>query len=750
MALCGMSNLKTLFLSGNNLDDEHIPSCWSSSSSSKLEELYLGANNLRRLDGLGHLKSLRVLSLRNNRLSESINSLSGLQQYSNLQRLDLRQTQLTDRNIGSWISNLTSLVSLTLSNNSLKDPGMLKGFCSLRNLRNLDLFNNSIEGQIPTCFKDMYSLRNLNISYNLFTGSIPHFIFNNLTMIEDFNVGHNQLDGVIPFFMFANLSKLQSVDLSNNPQAKVETEHPHWTPTFQLSALFLTRCNVSSNIPSFLSSQRNLEYFESDYSFLNGPIPPWILYNVTTPMLLSLRGNMLDGAFPKSSEAYPSMLYKIDISDNFICGTLPKDIGVLFPMLVHFNASTNALQGNIPASMEELAMLVTLDLSQNKLSGELSWGLSKNKSSLKCLILSENHFEGQIFSRDFNASNLLTLVLNDNHFNGSIAWSLSSGQSLLFLDVRNNELAGPIPSWLSSLPHLLSILLGGNNFTGQIPLDLCKMENLRTLDLSNNGLSGSVPSCLNDITSFVKNTPMFELPYGIAYETFPTSDVGTKRGIRLTMDFATKGSIYTYEGIPLFLMTGLDLSMNKLTGNIPPQVGDLKELHTLNLSNNRLTGPIPESFKHLVNMESLDLSHNELTGSMPFQLTQLNFLTTFYVTFNNLSGKIPSGGQFNTFKASSYAGNPDLCGAPIERNCSLDDPPQSHDGEIDDEDLDILSRPVIFYLWVLFSFALGFSSIALSLIFNANWRSKYFKIVDGYVDSTVKGTRKFWFVRKWI
>ncbi|KAL5987412.1 hypothetical protein ACLOJK_038578 [Asimina triloba] len=490
-------------------------------------------------------------------------------------------------------------------------------------------------------------------------------------MMETFDVRKNQLNGVIPFFMFANLSKLSYIDLSDNPQAKVETEHPHWTPTFQLSKLRLTRWNVSGNIPSFLSSQHRLEYLESDYSFLNGPIPPWILYNVSSLVILSLRGNALEGPFPKSSQLNPSWLAKIDISDNRIYGTLPANIGALLPMLVHFNASKNALQGNISSSLGDLLDLSTLDLSQNYLSGEISSVLVKNETSLRYLDLSNNHFEGRIFAGDFNASELLALFLHNNHFNGTIPWSLSNSRFLMFLDIRNNRLAGPIPSWLSLLPHLVSVLFGGNNFTGHIPLDFCQMKNLHTLDLSNNSLSGSIPSCLNKMTSLIKNSSM-ELPSEISYDAISLSSSYVEfEPIRLTMDFTTKGLVLTYE--------------------------DLKELHSLNLSNNQLKGPIPKSFKHLANTESLDLSHNKFSGPIPSQLAQLYSLSDFYVVFNNLSGKIPSGGQFDTFNASSYTGNLGLCGPPVEWNCSSEDQQQPHEDDKekgnDESVLDILNRP---------------------------------------------------------
>jgi hypothetical protein len=69
------------------------------------------------------------------------------------------------------------------------------------------------------------------------------------------------------------------------------------------------------------------------------------------------------------------------------------------------------------------------------------------------------------------------------------------------------------------------------------------------------------------------------------------------------------------------------------------------------------------------NMESLDLSNNKFCGEIPQSMSLLNFLGYLNLSCNNFDGKIPIGTQLQSFNASSYIGNPKLCGAPL-KNCT--------------------------------------------------------------------------------
>ena len=88
---------------------------------------------------------------------------------------------------------------------------------------------------------------------------------------------------------------------------------------------------------------------------------------------------------------------------------------------------------------------------------------------------------------------------------------------------------------------------------------------------------------------------------------------------------------------------------NQLTGSIPPELGNLSNLERLYLYDNQLTGSIPPELGNLSNLERLYLHDNQLTGSIPPELGNLSNLQRLYLSDNQLTGSIPPelGNLFN-------------------------------------------------------------------------------------------------------
>ncbi len=87
----------------------------------------------------------------------------------------------------------------------------------------------------------------------------------------------------------------------------------------------------------------------------------------------------------------------------------------------------------------------------------------------------------------------------------------------------------------------------------------------------------------------------------------------------------------------------LALFENQLSGEIPPELGNLSNLQGLYLSDNQLSGQIPSELGSLSSLRPLAIDGNRLTGAIPPELGALSDLLALYLSENPLNGCIPEG-----------------------------------------------------------------------------------------------------------
>ncbi|CAL9217346.1 unnamed protein product [Arabidopsis halleri] len=113
----------------------------------------------------------------------------------------------------------------------------------------------------------------------------------------------------------------------------------------------------------------------------------------------------------------------------------------------------------------------------------------------------------------------------------------------------------------------------------------------------------------------------------------------------------------------------LELYSNNITGPVPSDLGNLTNLVSLDLYLNTFTGPIPDSLGKLFKLRFLRLNNNSLTGPIPMSLTNITSLQVLDLSNNRLSGSVPDNGSFSLFTPISFANNLDLCGPVTSRPC---------------------------------------------------------------------------------
>ena len=86
----------------------------------------------------------------------------------------------------------------------------------------------------------------------------------------------------------------------------------------------------------------------------------------------------------------------------------------------------------------------------------------------------------------------------------------------------------------------------------------------------------------------------------------------------------------------------LKLGDNHLSGELSPSLQNCTNLYSLDLGNNKFSGEIPKWIRErMSSLKQLCLRGNMLTGNIPEQLCGLSDLCILDLTLNNLSGSIP-------------------------------------------------------------------------------------------------------------
>ncbi|GMH28645.1 hypothetical protein Nepgr_030488 [Nepenthes gracilis] len=390
---------------------------------------------------------------------------------------------------------------------------------------------------------------------------------------------------------------------------------------------------------------------------------------------IDLRGNMIQGSIPNSIFELVSLAY-LDLSSNNLSGVVKFDMFCKLKNLKHLilsysglsllTKSSSTISSNVttcprleilkcsscnitefPDFLRTQEVLGVLDLSNNKIYCDIpKWAKDIGKDSLSYLNLYGNFLTGAL---DLQWMNLQFIDLRSNMFEGpapipppsarfaypGLEWESIGGlppswlrcQGLEVLDVGNNNFKGTFPYWLGSLPELQVLILHSNSFHGNVGTSNGKhlFSKLRIFDISNNSFNGTLPSSFVQCFKAMMNS---------------TENRGKLQYL---------GESYYKDSIML-MVKGHDIKFVRI----------LTLISTIDVSNNKLKGEIPKVIGDLVSLRWLNLAHNNFIGRIPPSLA----------SFREARGE-----QFDTFENNSYLGNLGLCGNPLSKKCGDDEAP---------------------------------------------------------------------------
>ncbi|KAI0503504.1 hypothetical protein KFK09_014438 [Dendrobium nobile] len=643
---------------------------------------------------LNRLSSLRELHMSSCQVVGIVQNLPFIN-LTSLQVMDL-SFNIFKSVIPNWFANLSSLVHLDLSKASFYGP--IPELFRISSIKFIDLsMNNNLTADISKLLGGNWrQIENIQLTSNGVQGFLPDSI-GNLTSLVELNLFDNSIKGGIPSSM-GKICNLESLILEGNkmtlalPKSLEVQGCLSDKPLQNLYYFSMSFNRIGGTLPEWLGELQNLSVLDLSYNMITGLIPP-SLGNLSYLTQLGLDENQLNGTLPLTLGNL-SHLTQLGLNGNQLNGTLPLTLGYLSKLEL-FGVSSNQLIGTVNEEhFLKLSNLKVLLLSSNSLtvkfssswvppfqirhlfkgripdpmkiahSGDVdmrnnlfSGSIPMPSTQVRLLDFSCNQFSGTIPSNFGQLqTNIIHLSLAYNNLSGIIPSSIGYLQGLRIINLSNNFLRGSIPSSFQNCSYLKTLVLEHNNLSGQIPHSLGKLEQLQTLHLSNNDLSGPIPQSLQNCTNL------------------ETLDLGNNN---------LNDSIPAWLGERLPALRILRLRSNKFTGQIPFQLSNLKSLQVLDLANNHLFGTIPRSFgafkalnsplkvntylryghykgtyyeenisiyvnnrqqiytKTLSLMASIDLSGNKLSGEFPETLTNLSGVIVLDLSNNNLTGKIP-------------------------------------------------------------------------------------------------------------
>ncbi|KAH7836302.1 hypothetical protein Vadar_034441 [Vaccinium darrowii] len=243
-----------------------------------------------------------------------------------------------------------------------------------------------------------------------------------------------------------------------------------------------------------------------------------------------------------------------------------------------------------------------------------------------------------------NEGQVIGIKLNNTGLNGTLEHlDYSSFPQLLRLDLNTNRLTGTIPFTIGILTKLQLLDLSTNSLTGTLPLNLSKVVEL---DVSRNMITGGLDSRLFPNGTKGTKTGLVSLKWFLIQDTYLSGRIPSELGNSKELKLIAFDGCHFFGPIPTSLgnlseLTALRLAENQLSGQIPSNIAT-QRLTDLRLFKNQLSGSVPRDLGNLSSLVTLHLAENNFTGQLPPQVCKGGNIVNFSAAYNMFSGPVPT------------------------------------------------------------------------------------------------------------
>ncbi|MCY4577923.1 MAG: hypothetical protein OXD31_02645, partial [Chloroflexi bacterium] len=581
----------------------------------------------------------------------------------NLTNLDLWDNQLTGT-VPLELGNLTNLRSLLLGSNHLTGtiPSELGNSITLTHL---SLRSNQLAGTIPLELTKIDSLTILDLDDNQLTGTIPSEL-GNLTGLTHLLLSSNQLTGAIPSEL-ANLANLQYLELAdNNLSGEILPELGALT---ELRKLWVSGNQFTGCIPDSLRNVEDNDFAELGLPFCSGESADFEdCVETISDLPYEYSGIGTGNSWSRLCESSNrpgsyARFYTLTLHHPFdVTITLTSEQDTYLYLMGGIGADGIVLHENDDFSGANSRIQVPLHPGNYTIEATTHDVGTAGNFHLEVDVDDWDPIPPPTALTDRAALTALYHAANGSGWHDSDNWLSDAPLSewhgvetdvsgrITRLDLEANNLVGELPLEFGNLDQLEWVNISLNQLTGELSRSLTNLTMLEYFYFDNNaGL------CAPDYDAFRKWAQSLREFRGDVCAPPPPND---ERDALIALYNATNGDDWQYHtnwlsSAPLGDWHGvstngdgrvieLNLDANNLSGQVPPELGNLANLQRLRLVHNELTGTIPTELGNLTDLENLELWNNRLSGEIPTELARLANLQSLGLHDNSLTGAIPT------------------------------------------------------------------------------------------------------------